>query len=134
MNLTEAFAQLLEDMGFCHRGADLFIGRAPSSTEVQDDIWWIIQNGGSPIRKNSTGETMKSYQIQVYARSRDYKKILDEMSLLENDLNCDGCSQLTGFDTIDLEATVFPIDDDLDSEDRKIGMLQANITTYKECT
>ncbi len=133
MNISEQFAEYLETLGVATRGTDLWIGRAPTSVEVPDDIWWIIQNGGSPVRRNSTGETLKSYQVQIYGRSRNYKKLLDDLFVIEQDLNCDGCSQLSGLDTIDIEAVVFPIDNDLDSEDRKVGLLQANITTYKEC-
>jgi len=111
----------------------LFIGRAPSSNEAADELWWVIGNGGTPLSRASTGETVKNYQVQVYYRSRDYQRIADAMQQLEEDLNCDRCTPLEGFDTLDIEATVFPIDNDLDSEDRKVGLLQVSLTTYKEC-
>lgn len=133
MNIVEAFAEYLQTLGIATLGQDLLIGRAPSSTERSDNEWWLISNGGSPIKKNKTGESMKNYQFEIYYRNRDYKTVDDEMLHLEELLNCDGCTQLTGFDTVDIEATVFPTDDDLDSEDRKVGLLQANITIYKEC-
>lgn len=135
MNLAEAFANYLEnDLSIAILGQDLFIGEAPSSNKVPDSIWWIVDNGGSPIKKNSTGESLKSYQVQIYYRNRDYKAVKDALYTLEQDLNCDGCTQLTGIDTIDIEATTFPIDNDIDGEDRKVGLLQVNLTTYKECT
>lgn len=133
MNLAEAFATYLATLTGSTLGQTLFIGEAPSSDKVADAIWWIVENGGSVISKNSTGEARKSYQIEVYYRNRDYKAVKDGLYALEEDLNCDGCSQISGYDTIDIEATTFPIDNDLDSEDRKIGLLQVNITTYKEC-
>lgn len=135
MNLVQAFATYLDnDLGIATLGQDLFIGRAPSSNEVSDDIWWVLSNGGGPIKKNDTGESMKSYQVEVYYRHTNDKIIEDSMFQLEEALNCDGCTQLTGFDTIDIEATTFPIDDDFDSEDRRVGLLQATILIYKECT
>lgn len=131
--LLEAFAEYLENLGIATRGQDLFIGEAPSSNMVQDSVWWVIDNGGQPVRKNSTGEALKAYQIQIFNRNRNIKDIKRDMFTLEEELNCDGCTQLTGFETIDIEATTFPIDQDIDNEDRKIGMLQVNLTTYKEC-
>lgn len=132
MSLVSAFATYLQGITGTTLGQTLFIGEAPSSNKVADAIWWIVENGGGIIQKNATGEARKSYQINVFCRSRDYQAIKDQMSSLEEDLNCDNCSQLSGYDTIDIEATTFPIDNDLDSEDRKVGLLQVTITTYKE--
>lgn len=133
MNLAEAFATYLASMTGSTLGQDLFIGEAPSSNKVPDSIWWIISNGGNPIQKNSTGESLKRYQVQIFYRNRDYKTIANAIYDLEEDLNCDGCTQLTGIDTVDIEATSFPIDNDIDGEDRKIGLLQVSLTTYKDC-
>lgn len=133
MNLAEAFATHLATLTGTTLGQTLFIGEAPSSDKVADSIWWIVENGGGVINKNATGESQKNYQISVFYRNRNYKAVKDAMYSLEESLNCDGCTQLSGYDTIDIEAITFPIDNDLDSEDRKIGLLQANITTYKEC-
>lgn len=133
MNLAESFANYLETLGMGTLGQDLWIGVAPHSMIAVDNLCWIIESGGSPLITADTGEMIKNYQIQVYYRSRDYKTVKDKMFLLEEQLNCDGCTQLEGFETIDIEATSFPIDLDIDVEDRKVGMLQANLRTYKEC-
>lgn len=98
-----------------------------------DSLWWIIDSGGSPLSRNQTGETTKEYQVQIFYRDRNYKSVKNKLFSLEEDMNCDGCTQLSGFETVDMEATTFPIDNDLDSEDRKVGLLQVTITTYKEC-
>jgi len=133
MNLVESFATYLTTVTGTTLGQTLFIGQAPSSDKVADSIYWVVENGGGILSKNATGESMKNYQIDVFYRSRDYEAVKDAMYTLEETLNCDGCTQLSGYDTIELEAMTFPIDNDIDSEDRKIGLLQANITTYKEC-
>lgn len=133
MNLVEAFATHLATLTGTTLGQTLFIGEAPSSDKVADSIWWVVDNGGGVLNKNATGEARKNYQISIFYRNRNYKAVKDALFTLEESLNCDGCTQLSGYDTIDIEAITFPIDNDLDSEDRKIGLLQANITTYKEC-
>lgn len=133
MSLVDSLATYLASTLSVTLGQDLFIGQAPSSNRVADDIWWVIENGGGIVQKNATGEAQKSYQFNVYGRNRNYKTLKDAMNTLEENLNCDNCSQLSGYDTIDIEATSFAIDNDLDAEDRKIGLLQVTITTYKEC-
>lgn len=73
---------------------------------------------------------MKQYLISVYMRSLDASLVYDQLQALEESLNSDGCTSLNGYDTIDIEATTFPTDQDLDNEDRTVGLLQATITTY----
>lgn len=133
MNLSEAFVEYIENLGIATFGQDLFIGEAPSSNHVLDAIWWIKTSGGTPERRLPTGETVKNYLIEIFYRNRDYKAVYDAMEDLEEQLNCDGCSQLTGFETMDIQATVFPIDNDIDSEDRKVGLLQATLRVYQTC-
>lgn len=133
MTITSSLASYLQTLGIATLGQDLIIGRAPSVKETQDDIWWILSSGGGIVQKNQTGEARKSYTALIYRRGRNYREIDDELQQLEEDLNCDGCTQLDGFETIDIEATTFPTDDDLDSADRKVGLIQVTVTTYKEC-
>ncbi len=133
MNIIESFANYLQGLGIATLGQTLFIGNAPSSNRVSDAIYWIIESGGSPLSINSTGESLKTTSIEIYYRDRDYKNVYDKLSTLEETISCNGCVQLNGFDIIKIEVTSYPIDSDLDSEDRKIGMLQVNTLTYKEC-
>lgn len=132
MNLAESFAEYLEDQSIATIGQDLFIGEAPSSNKVPDPIYWVESSGGDNLRKLKTNAKLKSYLVEVRYRNRDYATVYNNMHTLEELLNSAGCVQLQGFETVEIEATTFPIDDDLDSEDRKIGLLQANITTFKE--
>jgi len=133
MNLIEAFAGYLATFTGTTLGQTLFIGEAPSSDKVADSIWWVVENGGSIVKKNASGEATKSYALDVFYRSRDSKAIKDAMFSLEEDLNCESCSQISGYDIMSIEAITFPVDRDIDSEDRKIGLLQVNLITYKEC-
>lgn len=134
MTIAKAFSDYLVNAGVCQAlGTDLFIGTAPSSNKVVDAIWWIKISGGSKQTKLASGESIKNYLVEVYRRSRDYQQVNDDMESLEELLNCNGCVQLEGFDTLQIEATSFPIDNDLDSEDRKVGLLQATLSVYKSC-
>lgn len=132
MNIAESFAQYLEDESIATIGQDLFVGHAPSSNKVPDSIWWVEASGGDSILKAKTNARMKSYLVEVRYRNRNYQTVYNNIHTLEELLNSGACSQLDGFETIEIEATTFPVDDDLDGEDRKRGLLVANITIYKE--
>lgn len=131
MNLIEAFANYLEVLGIATIGQDLFIGKAPNSLKVADSVWWVRENGGSPIQKNSTGEFTKEYTFDIFYRNTNYKSVSDAIFNLNTTLDADSCAQLQGFDIIDIRTTTYPVDDDLDTERRKVGLLQVSLTIYK---
>lgn len=131
MNIAEAFATYIDTSTAFTIGQDLFIGQAPSSDKVPDSIMWVEASGGDTERKAHTGERMKSYLVEVRYRNRNYQTVYDTLHDLEEDLNQSECINLSGFETIQVEATTFPIDEDLDSEGRKVGLLAVTITTYK---
>jgi hypothetical protein len=133
MNITASFAAFFESISGSVLGSSLFIGGAPSSNKVQDNIWWLVTSGGSIITSNTTGENLKSYTIELSYRSRDYQAVYDELQSMEEAINCDDCVQLTDFETIDVKASILGIDTDLDLEDRKVGILGINITVYSSC-
>ena len=133
MNIAETFATYLQTLGIATLGQTLFVGNAPSSNRVSDSIYWIVESGGSPLSQNKTGETIKSTTLEIYYRDINYKNVYDKLNSLEDSLTCSGCVQLNGFDIIKIDVVSYPIDQDLDNEDRKIGMLQVNLVTYKEC-
>lgn len=133
MNISKSFADFLETLLGATLGQDLFIGNAPSSNKVQDSIWWMVATGGSRITDAVTGESVKEYSIEVYRRARDYKTVYNDLQSLEVTLNCTECVELEGFDTIDIRASVLSIDNDLDDEDRKVGLLQSTIDVYEDC-
>lgn len=132
MSIAEAFATYFATISGSIIGQDLIISNAPSSNKIADSIYWIQASGGGVIKKNQTGENLKSYSVEVRYRNRDYEAVYDNLQSLEEQINSDRCTQLSGFDTVDMEATTFPVDNDLDSEDRKVGLLQVNLVTYKE--
>ena len=133
MNIAESFANYLASTLDLTLGTDLFIGNAPSSNKAVDSVWWLSASGGDKENTLPTGGSMKSYRLDISYRNRDYKAVYNALHSLEEQLNCADCVQLNGFEVIRIEATNFPIDNDLDNEDRKIGLLQANVRVYKDC-
>lgn len=131
MNLPAAFAAYIDSITIFTTGQDLFIGEAPSSNKAPDSLMWVTASGGDTERKLQTGERMKSYLVEVRYRNRNYQTVYDTLHDIEEDLNEGNCTQLSGFETVSIEATTFPIDEDLDSEGRKVGLLAVTITTYK---
>lgn len=132
MNLAESFATYLATKSGSTIGQDLYIGQAPSSNKVPDAVWSVTASGGAKEIALQSGESIKNYLVEVRYRNRDYETVYNKLHDLEEALNEGICPTLSGFDTISIEATTFPVDDDLDSEDRKIGLLVATIITSKE--
>lgn len=134
MNIAEAFVDWLEDLGVGILGQNIYIGLAPSSNKVQDNIYWVVASGGTVVSETVTGESLKDYTLDLYYRSTGYKDIYDTLYGLEQSINCNGCLNLEGLEVVSVKATQYPADEDLDSEDRKIGLLQISLSVFANCT
>ena len=130
MNLAETFVHYLEDIGYGTFDEDLFLHRVPATAQV-DAAWWVKPSGGSPVGKNTTGEINKSFQLDIFRRHRSASTLYDDLYQLEAELS-GGCVELPGFQVVELNTTTYPDDQDLDQEDRRVGLLQVNLTIYKE--
>lgn len=128
MNIARAFAQFMEDEGYGVFGTSLFVGSAP--LDRSEEVWWLIPTGGNSIIRNHTGEKMKVYTISVFYRNSVAAEVYDTLQEFEELVNSDACTQLSGFDTIDLEATQFAADQDIDDQERTVGLVQVTIQTY----
>lgn len=129
MNITKSFAEFMQANSYGSlTGKTLFIGGAP--LDVADAIWWIISGGGSSSSTNATGQRMKNYLINVFYRDTDQEQVYEKLQAFEQFINSGDCTQLAGYDTVEMEATTFPTDQDLDNEDRTVGMVQVTLTTY----
>lgn len=127
--VSESFIKWLEDNSVAAFGIDLYLSQVP--LEAPDKCYWVLTNGGSPISNNGTGEKVKQYFVSVYLRSNKAKDVERDLFALENLINAPGCLQLEGFEVIEIEATTYPTDVDLDNEQLRVGMLQVNIQVYK---
>ena len=133
MTIAKSFIKFLEDKGYGVFGQNIFLYRVPNSLKTQTEVLWVIPSGGNPIQKNKTGEMIKAYQFLVYFRSTKAERIDVGLADLESMLNCSGCVELEGFELVDISTTQFPADQDLDSENRMVGLLQVQLQVYKGC-
>lgn len=129
MNIVESFKEWMEDNGFGAFGTDLYTGGVP--LEAPDDAYWITASGGSNIGKNVTGEKQKNYILNIYYRSSNQENIYDKLQAIEEALNTKECIELEAYTVIEVETTAFPVDQDIDNEDRSVGLIQATITAYQ---
>lgn len=128
----EAFVKFLETQGIGTFGQDLYLGYVP--LEAPDECWFIIVQGGAPEMVTVDGSMLKLYTFNIYRRSLAGKEIERQLYSLEQVLNCNSCVNLEGFETIYTRATQFAQDIDLDNENRRIGLLQAQVRLFKENT
>lgn len=127
MTLKRSFAQYMESLSLGTLGDDIFITSAPLNVAP---CWWIIATGGTPVITNQTGERIKNYIISVYYRDVDAETVDETLQSFEALLNTGNCDQLEGFNTIDMSVTTFPADQDIDVQDRSVGLAQVSIQTY----
>ena len=131
MTLAQAFVKLLEGYGI--PGQNIFLYRVPNSKKTETEVMWLIPSGGMTTSVSQTGERIKAYQILIYFRSNSAQRVDEVLSHLEEVFNCAGCVQLEGFELVNVEATQFPVDQDLDSENRMVGFIQVQVQVYKGC-
>lgn len=129
-NIADEFAKWMDNMGFGVLGSSLFIGGAPDV--AQDDCWWIVTSGGNNIGKNVTGEKQKNYLISVYYRNTNQSEIYNRLEEMEFIVNRPECIQLGNYEVLEAETTLFPADQDLDIEERSVGLIQITLTIYQE--
>ncbi len=127
--IAERFTEWLDTEGIATFGVDLYLNQVPES--APDICYWVITSGGSPIQRLRTGEKVKQYFATVHHRNISGEELEKNLFNLEQLLNEPNCLQLEGFEVVSVEASQFPSDTDLDNEERRIGMLQANIQVYK---
>lgn len=133
MTISRAFVKFLEDKGCGIFGQNIFLYRVPNSLKTQTELYWVIPSGGMKISTNKTGEAIKAYNFLIYFRSNEAKVVDETLSELEEMLNCSSCVKLDGFELVSINTTQFPADQDIDSENRMVGMIQVQLSVYKGC-
>lgn len=128
----EAFIKFLEDNTVGTFGTDLYLGMLP--LDAPDEAWLVVVAGGSPDLVTADGGMIKVYTFNIYRRSLAGKELERQLFSLEEKLNCSTCVNLDGFETIYSRATQFAQDIDLENENRRIGLLQAQVRLFKQNT
>lgn len=132
MNIVEAFAGWMEDESIATLGQDMFISRARTSTTVPDAIYWLTAAGGSSGDRNVNGGRQTTSTVNVFYRNTNPKTVYDNLATLADLVNGAECPSLSGFDVVQVETTGPYTDEDLDDENRTVGLLVVTITIYKE--
>lgn len=129
MTVAKSLAQWLESNGLGTVGTDIFIGSVPDQAPVP--CYWILGGGGSPSIRNKTGEKVKNYIFSVFYRNTDSDDVDEKLQALEEKANSKACHDLDGYETVDLEASGFQTDQDLDAEDRTLGSVEISVSVYQ---
>jgi hypothetical protein len=133
MNVTRALANYLQSISVGTFGTDIFISRAPSSDKVPDSIFWLKATGGSLLKKAVNGSSQRNYVIEIYHRDVNTESVYETLQGLGEDLTCAGCVTLESYDVVEIVTNGPWTDQDLDNEERTVGLLQATITIMEEC-
>lgn len=139
MNVVRAFAEYLQGAGVATLGQNLFISRVPSSKKLREEnidpnrIFWLKAGGGSPVSKSVNGSSTKNHVIEIYLRDLEGNAVNETLQELGDDLSCAGCVTLEGYDVVEVDTNGPWSDQDLDDEERTVGLLQVTITIHKEC-
>lgn len=128
MTIKKAFADFMVAQGLGVFGENIFIGSAPLDAPAQ--CWWIISGGGANKSKNKTGEKQKNYTLNVFYRSLNAETVDQTLQTFEELINRDDCVVIGNYDIIETEATSFPSDQDIDNEERTVGLLEITLTVY----
>lgn len=128
MNIKKALVEFMEDNGFGTFETDLFIHRAPEDPAV---LWWVTGGGGTARSKNDTGEKQKTYVLSVYYRDTDGERLAERLQAFEELVNSPDCLTFPNYDIIEMEATQFAADQDIDVEERMVGLVQVSLTIYQ---
>lgn len=135
MTILKSFAQYMQDTLSCGTvGQDIFLNSVPkdAADKAPDKAWWLKSSGGAPIVKNHTGEKQKNYIVYVYYRNTDSEDVDEILQAFEESINSKNCTQLPGYTTIEMSATGFQNDLDIDNEERTVGLVEVTITTYQQ--
>lgn len=133
MTISESLVKLLENKGFGVFGQNIFLYRVPNSLKTATELFWIIPSGGTVTRAYPNGDKNKLYQFLIYFRSNKAQRVDKVLNEMEEFFNCAGCVKLEGFELVNISTSSFPADQDLDSENRMVGLLQVQVEVYGTC-
>lgn len=128
-----SFVKWLETSQSLTFGQDLFAGEAPSTNEHEDPTTWVVMSGGGNNLTFLTGEAHQIFGFDVYHRDVNFKSVQEFAYKLVSDVTCSGCVQLEGFETVEMAAASTPVDNDRDSEDRKVVLIQITAVLKNNC-
>lgn len=133
MTPLDSFIKWMEDTFSLTFAQDLYTGEAPSSLDNENPVTWVVMNGGGNEMKFLTGETHEIWGFDIRHRNVSFEDAQSFAHELVRKLNCSSCVEFDGYDIIELVANSTPVDNDRDSEDRKVVLIQASAVINKNC-
>ncbi len=130
MNVVRDFVTYMESLGHGVFGTDLYIAGVP--LEAPNTCWWVVSAGGTSDQRNKTGERINSYIFEVFYRNTDAEAVYDGLQALVDDINGAGCVELENYTFLNMEALAFPTDQDIDDEERTVGLVQVSLTIHQK--
>jgi hypothetical protein len=129
MNIVQSFANWMEDNSLATLGQDLFISRARTTP---DALFWLVSTGGASSTRNVNLGYQVTHTIALHYRDSDPETVYETLNTVQNVVLGEDCFYLDGFDVISVNTSGPFTDQDLDNDDRAVGLLEISITTYKE--
>jgi hypothetical protein len=132
MTVAQAFAGYLESIDVATLGTNLFISRWPSSNQIADPSFLIKDAPGQLVKRTIQGQPINQYLIELYMRSYGGGTVDQTMSTLRGQITGYGVT-LTGFTLAENPEVNGPwSDQDLDDEERTVGVLQVKLKILEE--
>lgn len=131
MTVSQAFAAYLASTQGLTLGQNLFISRVPSSNKVSDPVFWIKSYGGPLLSRSIQGRASKQYVIEVYFRAYGAETVDETLQALGEALTPKNIT-LAGYDLQDADTNGPWTDQDLDDEERTVGLLQVKLLINEE--
>lgn len=114
---------------FGNAGQNLFIGNVP--LKAPKSCWWVVVTGGASTLKAHTGERLKQYTLNVFYRNTSSEDVDEKMQAFEEFINSKPCKSLAHYEVIEIDATLFQSDRDIDDEDRTVGVVEVSIIVHQ---
>jgi len=133
MTYLQAFAQYMEDLGVATRGQDLFIGEVPrqSDDNIDQGQWWIVAAGGTSVGTDYN-QWQRTLFINVFYRDRDPLCVIEKFEEFRHLIHHLGCEELDGYKVIKIDVSTEFVDNDIDSEDNKVGVMVVRVILEQE--
>lgn len=128
MSIVRDFVTFMEDYSLGVFGDDIFVGGVPLN--APDSAWWVTSSGGNSAIKSVDGGKVKEYRLNVYYRGIGEDNVYSTLQDFEDLINTGACYEIGAYETVEVEATVFPVDQDLDIEERSVGLVEVTIRVY----
>lgn len=132
MTVSRAFANYLQSIGVGTLGTNLFLSRWPSSNKIADPSFLIKEAPGQLVKRTIQGQAINRYLIELYMRAYGGGTVDETLQSLRGQLTTSAVT-LESYTLYSNPETNGPwADQDLDDEERTVGLLQIKFVILEE--